>query len=249
MRPRRSSTYPPSCENIIEKLRQLGCPADVEGMARFGIHPDNAFGIRVPILKKLAREMGRNHRLAGQLWATGIHEARGVAAMVDEPELVSDAQAERWVRDFDNWATCDGCCLYLFAYVPFAWRKVFEWGRREREFEKRAAFALAACLAVHDKAAPDERFLKFLPVIKRESNDGRNFVKKAVNWALRQIGKRNRKLNRAAIRTAREIQKLGTPSARWIAADALRELTSAGVQKRLRRMAPPRRPRATSASY
>ncbi len=154
--------------------------------------------------------------------------------MIDGPELVTEAQAERWVRDFDNWATCDSCCLYLFAYVPFAWRKVFGWSRREREFEKRAAFSLVACLTVHDKAAPDERFLKFLPVIKREARDDRNFVRKAVNWALRQIGKRNRKLNRAAIRTAREIQKLGTPSARWIAADALRELTGAAVQRRLR---------------
>jgi 3-methyladenine DNA glycosylase AlkD len=154
--------------------------------------------------------------------------------MIEEPELVTESQAERWLKDFDNWATCDGCCLYLFAYVPFAWRKVFEWSRREREFEKRAAFSLVACLTVHDKQAPDKKFLKFLPVIKRESGDGRNFVRKAANWALRQIGKRNLGLNRAAIRTAREIQKLGTPSARWIAADALRELTSTAVQKRLR---------------
>jgi 3-methyladenine DNA glycosylase AlkD len=234
MRPRRSSPYSPSCENIIEKLRQLGCPADVEGMARFGIRSEKAFGVRAPVIKQMAREIGRNHKLARELWATGIHEARAIAAMIEEPGLVTESQAERWVKDFDNWATCDGCCLYLFAYVPFAWRKVFEWSRRQGEFEKRAAFSLVACLTVHDKAALDEKFLKFLPVIQREAGDGRNFVKKAVNWALRQIGKRNLKLNCAAIRTAREIQKLGTPSGRWIAADALRELTSDAVQKRLR---------------
>ena len=234
MRPRVTFLHSPSCEDIIEKLRSLGCPADVEGMARFGIRPDKAFGIRAPVIKRMARAIGRNHRLALKLWATGILEARAIAAMIEEPGLVTESQAERWVRDFDNWATCDGCCLYLFAYVPFAWRKVFEWSRREREFEKRAAFSLVACLTVHDKAAPDEKFLKFLPVIKREARDGRNFVRKAVNWALRQMGKRNRKLNRAAIHTAREIQKLGTPSARWIAADALRELTGVDVQMRLR---------------
>jgi 3-methyladenine DNA glycosylase AlkD len=234
MRHRSRSPYSPSCEDIIEKLRSLGCPADVEGMARFGIRTEKAFGIRAPVIKKMGREIGRNHRLALELWATGILEARAMAAMIEEPELVTDSQAERWVKDFDNWATCDGCCLYLFACVPFAWLKVFQWSRREREFEKRAAFSLVACLTVHDKAAPDEKFLKFLPVIKREAGDGRNFVKKAVNWALRQIGKRNLRLNRAAIRAAREIQKLGTPSGRWIAADALRELTGAPVQKRLR---------------
>jgi 3-methyladenine DNA glycosylase AlkD len=242
MKPRASFALSPSCEEIIEKLRSLGRPAGVEGMARFGIRPEKAFGIRAAVIKRMAREIGRNHRLAGELWATGIHEARAIAAMIEEPGLVTESQAERWVRDFDNWATCDGCCLYLFAYVPFAWRKVFEWSRREREFEKRAAFSLVACLTVHDKAARNEKFLKFLPVIKREAGDGRNFVRKAVNWALRQIGKRNLKLNRAAIRSAREIQKLGTPSARWIASDALRELTGDAVQKRLRS-------RATSASY
>jgi 3-methyladenine DNA glycosylase AlkD len=242
MRSHAASPDSPSCDAIIERLRALGCPADVEGMARFGIRPENAFGVRAPVIKQLAREIGRNHKLALELWATRILEARAIATMIEEPGRVTEAQAERWLRGFDNWATCDGCCLYLFAYVPFAWGKVLEWSRREREFEKRAAFSLVACLAVHDKAAPDGKFLKFLPVIKREAGDGRNFVKKAVNWALRQIGKRNRKLNRAAMRTAREIQKLGTPSGRWIAADALRELTSAAVQKRLRS-------RATSASY
>jgi 3-methyladenine DNA glycosylase AlkD len=224
----------PSSDEVVRKLQSLGHAVNVEGMARFGIRPDKAFGIRAPVLQQMAREIGRDHRLAGELWATGIHEARALAAMIEEPARMTEAQAERWLKEFDNWATCDGCCLYLFNYLPFAWRKAFEWSRREREFEKRAAFSLVACLSVHDKGAPDEKFLKFLPVIKRQAGDGRNFVRKAVNWALRQIGKRNLKLNRAALRTAREIQKLGTPSARWIAADALRELNSEAVQKRLR---------------
>lgn len=223
-----------SCEEIIEVLRAQGNPADVAGMARFGIRADRAFGIRSTVLKKLAREIGRNHRLAEELWATGIHEARHLAAYIEEPAKVTEAQAERWLRDFDSWDTCDGCCLYLFAYLPFAWRKAFEWSRREREFEKRAAFSLVAVLSVHDKKAPNEKFLRFLPVIKRAATDERNFVKKAVNWALRQIGKQNPELNRAAIRTAKEIQKLDARAARWIAADALRELTSDAVQRRLK---------------
>lgn len=201
---------------------------------RFAVANDNALGVRAPVLKKLAREIGHDHGLAGELWATGIHEARALAFLIEEPEQVTEAQAERWLRDFDSWAICDGCCLYLFVYLPFAWRKVFEWSRREREFEKRAAFSLAAVLAVHDKAAHDENFLKLLPVIEREATDERNFVRKAVNWALRQIGKRNLKLNRAAIRSAKKIQKMDSRAARWIASDALRELTSEAVLRRLR---------------
>ena len=146
----------------------------------------------------------------------------------------TEAQIERWVRDFDGWSVCDGCCLYLFTYVPFAWRKIFEWSRRPREFEKRAAFSLVACLTVHDKTAPNEKFLKCLPLVKRAATDERNFVRKAVNWALRQIGKRNRRLNREAIRTAEKMRRLDSRSARWIAADALRELKSVAVQRRLK---------------
>jgi 3-methyladenine DNA glycosylase AlkD len=235
MRRKVGTPPPPSRGEIIRQLRALGNPANVAGMARFGIPSDNALGISAPVLKRLAREIGRHHRLAQELWVTGIHEARALAVLIEEPERVTEAQAERWARQFDSWDICDGCCLYLFATLPFAWRKVFEWSRREREFEKRAAFALIAVLTVHDKASPKSKFLKFLPIIKREANDGRNFVKKAVNWALRQIGKQNLSLNRAAIRAAREIRRLDTPSARWIAADALRELASPAVQSRLRR--------------
>jgi 3-methyladenine DNA glycosylase AlkD len=220
---------------VLRRLKSLSHPENLEGMARFAIPIDRALGITTPDLKKLAREIGRNHSLAVQLWATKILEARGLAVMIEEPERVTEAQIERWVKEFDGWSVCDGCCLHLIRRLPFAWPKAFEWSRRRREFEKRAGFALAAALGVHDQGAPDDRFLRFLAVIKRQATDERNFVKKAVNWALRVIGKRNRRLNRAALRTAREIQKIDSHAARWIAADALRELSSDAVRKRLRR--------------
>jgi len=217
------------------RLESLADPRQLEGMARFGIRVDKAYGgISTPALKKLGREVGKNHELAQELWKSGIHEARHLAALIDEPARVTEAQMERWAKQFDSWDVCDGCCLNLFVNTPFAHRQAIEWSRRKEEFVKRAAFALMAVLAVHDKKAGDEKFLRFLPIVKRESTDQRNFVKKAVNWALRQIGKRNLRLNRAAIRTAEEIRELDSPSARWIAADALRELRSEAVQKRLR---------------
>ncbi len=212
-------------------------PKVVRGMARFGVPTKNALGIPAPKLHALAREIGRNHRLAEHLWRTGLHEARALAALIDDPKLTSERQMERWVRDFDSWDICDCCCGYLFDRTRFAYRKARDWSRRKEEYVKRAGFSLMAALAVHDKSAGDAPFLRFLPVIKRESPDGRNFVKKAVNWALRQIGKRNRRLNRAAIRTARRIRRLESSAARWIAADALRELQSNIIQKRFRRRA------------
>jgi 3-methyladenine DNA glycosylase AlkD len=183
----------------------------------------------------MARKIGKNHKLAQQLWSTGILEARGIAALVDEPSRVTEKQMEQWVKDFDNWAVCDRCCMNLFDKTIFAWKKAVEWSRRKEEFEKRAAFSLMAVLAVHDKKAEDKRFLSLLPIIRREAVDDRNFVRKAVNWALRQIGKRNLALNKKAIQTAKEIQGLDSRSARWIAADALRELTSVAVHRRLTR--------------
>lgn len=182
----------------------------------------------------MAREIGKNHRLAEELWKSGIHEARHLAAMIDEPARVTEAQMERWAKEFDSWDVCDGCCLNLFAKTPFAFRKALGWSRRKKEFVKRAGFSLMAVLAVHDKNLTDEKYEKLLSVIKRESGDQRNFVKKAVNWALRQIGKRNLRLNAVAIKTAEEIRKIDSSSARWIASDALRELKSGAVQKRLR---------------
>jgi 3-methyladenine DNA glycosylase AlkD len=221
--------------DILARLNSLADPSQLKGMARFGIRVETALGgISVPALRKLAREIGKDHRLAQELWSSGIHEARHLAAMVDEPARVTEAQMERWVKEFDSWDVCDGCCLNLFHKTPFAFRKAMEWSRRKEEFVKRSAFSLMAVLAVHDKKLSDRKFESLLSIIKRESNDGRNFVKKSVNWALRQIGKRNLSLNRAAIETTLEIRQLDSSSARWIAADALRELKSDAVQKRLR---------------
>jgi 3-methyladenine DNA glycosylase AlkD len=222
-------------DDVIRRLESLSDPDAVAGMARFGINTQNTYGISVYILKKLAKEMGRDHALAQQLWASGIHEARILASLVDEPDMVTDAQMESWVKDFDSWDVCDLCCSNLFDKTRFAYRKAEVWSEREEEFVKRAGFVLMAALSVHDKAATDEDFIRFMPIIKREATDDRNFVRKAVNWALRQIGKRNLSLNEAAIKMAEEIQRIDAKSARWIAADALRELTGDTVQKRLRK--------------
>ena len=203
------------------------------GMGRFGINPANAYGVSVPNLRRIAKDTGKSHELAQQLWESNIHEARILAGMIDEPQKVTEGQMEAWVRGFDSWDVCDQCCLNLFAKTGFAYQKAAEWSADEGEFVKRAGFALMACLAVGDKQAGDAQFEAFLPLIKRESGDNRNYVKKAVNWALRQIGKRNPTLNRRAVETAQEVKSMGSTSARWIAADAIRELTSEAVQKRL----------------
>lgn len=225
-----------SLDEILSRLRSLSNPKAVAGMARFGINPKNTYGISIPTLRKIAIELGRDHDLAQQLWGSGIHEARILAAMIDDYEKVTEHQMESWVKDFDSWDVCDQCCNNLFAKTRFAHQKAAEWSSRKEEFVKRAGFALMAALAVHDKDTPDAKFLIFLPLIKLRSSDERNFVKKAVNWALRQIGKRNRRLNRSAIKTAREIRELDSKAAKWIAADALRELTSADVQRKLCRV-------------
>ena len=203
-------------------------------MARFGINVDNALGISVTQLRKLARQIQRDHDLAEQLWATGIHEARILASIVDLPSEVSEAQMEAWAAEFNSWDLVDQCCGNLFDKTPFAWDKATQWSRREEQFVKRAGFSLMAYLAVHDKKAPDARFERFLPIIEREASDDRNFVKKSVNWALRQIGKRNARLNEAAIRRAERIKRIDSKAARWIASDALRELTKPSVQQRVR---------------
>jgi 3-methyladenine DNA glycosylase AlkD len=228
-----------NCPEILQKLASRYDPRAVEGMARFGIVTAKAYGWSAPALRRLAREIGRDHALAQELWASEILEARALAALIDLPEKVSERQMERWAKDFDNWAVCDSACGSLFRYTKYAHAKCVEWSSRQEEFVKRAAFALMAGLAVADKAASDQAFLKFLPLIKRAATDERNFVKKAVNWGLRQIGKRNRRLNRAAIAAAREIHRLDSPAARWIASDALRELQSPAVQGRLARKKAP----------
>jgi 3-methyladenine DNA glycosylase AlkD len=220
-------------KEILKKLKSLGDPKNVAGMARFGINPENTYGVSIPSLRKLAKEIGKDHKLASQLWDSGIHEARILAGFVDDPKLVTPKQTDAWIADFDSWDVCDQVCANLFDKMSVAFEKAIEWSKREREFEKRAGFALMAALAWHDKEAEDKKFIPFFPFIKKEATDDRNFVKKAVNWALRQIGKRNKNLNKAAIDTAKEIQKLDSKPAKWIAANAIRELESQAVKKRL----------------
>jgi 3-methyladenine DNA glycosylase AlkD len=220
---------------IVEELKRLGSRRNVEGMARFGIRTKVCYGVAKPSLDDLARKIGRNHALALQLWDTGVHDARILAGMVDDPSQVTANQMERWVREFDNWDICDGTCCHLFVFVEPAWQKAFIWSKRKPEFQKRAGFALAAYLAYRDKTAQDSEFRKFLKVVEREAWDDRNFVRKAVNWALRNIGKRNRHLNQQAIASAKRLHKSKRTVTRWIAADALRELQGDAVQERLRR--------------
>ena len=220
-------------DDILKKLKSLSDPKAVEGMARFGINPENTFGVSIPNLRQIAKEAGRDRTLAQQLWASAIHEARILASMIDDPKMVTEEQMERWVKDFDSWDVCDQCCMNLFEKTKFAYQKAVEWSSNDKEFIKRTGFVLMARLAVSDKKADDKQFEPFLPIIKREASDNRNFVKKAVNWALRQIGKRNLNLNGKAIETAKEIQEIDSKSARWVASDALRELTGKAVLERL----------------
>ncbi len=210
--------------DIVAQLRAQRSPRDIEGQRRFGIISQaEQLGISAPVLRAIARAHRRDHALALALWGYGIHEVRGLATLVEDPRQVTRGQVERWVRDCDNWAVTDALA-FLVDRTPFAETKAHAWSARRAEFVKRAGFAIMAGMAVHRKELPDEVFLRFLPVIAREATDERNFVKKAVNWALRQVGKRNPRLCRAAIAEARRIQKLDSRSARWIAADALREL-------------------------
>lgn len=220
--------------DILAELEELSDPEALPFMEKYGITPARAFGVSIPDLRKIAKKTGMDHSLALRLWKEDTRETRILASMIDDPDVVTEEQVDAWVRDFDYWEICDQCCMNLFEDTPFAYRKCLEWSSLEREFEKRAGFVLMARLAVSDKKAGDSKFLPFLPIIKRESTDDRNYVKKAVNWALRQIGKRNLALNKAAIKTAGELRKLDSSSAKWIASDALRELTGEKVQKRLR---------------
>jgi 3-methyladenine DNA glycosylase AlkD len=204
-------------------------------MARYGIVAKKVYGgWSTPALKQFAREIGRNHALAQELWASEVFEARALATLIDEPEKVTARQMNNWARDFDNWAICDGACINVFRYTRFAHQKCVEWSAQPEEFVKRAAFALMAGLAVADKTASDDAFMRFLPLIRSAAVDERNMVKKGVNWALRQIGKRSAPLNRAALAVAHEIHRLDSRAARWIASDARRELESPAVQERLK---------------
>ena len=224
-----------SADEVLKKLKEKARPDQLEGMARYGMVAEKRLGVSVPDMRKIAKEVGKDHRLALELWKTGIAEARIVAAMVDEPEKVTEEQMEDWVKDINSWDICDQVCMNLFEKTPLVRKKILDWSQREEEFVKRTAFALIACLAWHDKEAEDKEFIELLPVIKREAIDDRNFVKKAVNWALRHIGKRNLNLNKAAIKTAKEIQQIDSKAARWIASNAIKELEGEAVQKRLRK--------------
>ena len=221
-------------EEVISHLKTLTNPENVRGMARFGINPRNTLGIPLSTLRPLGREIGKDHDLSQQLWESGIHEARILASIIGKPAQVTEEQMETWVEDLDSWDVCDQVCMNLWGKSPYAYQKAHEWSTREEEFVKRAAFALMVAVAIHDKKASDERLEEFLPIIKAQAPDDRNFVRKAVNWALRQIGKRNLSLNGKAIATARQILDSGVRPARWVATDALRELTSEKIQSRLR---------------
>lgn len=221
--------------DVVRTLERMGDRSRLEGMARFGIDTERALGVTVTELRRFARDLGHDHELAAALWASGVHEARLLASLVDEPASVSEAQMEAWVAELDSWDVCDGVCGNLFDRTPFALDKAVEWSRREPEFEKRAAFALMASAAVHRKDLPDAAFASLLPLIRAQATDERNYVKKAVSWALRQIGKRSSGLNPRAIRTAEQIERIDSRAARWVARDALRELRSDAVQARLRK--------------
>jgi 3-methyladenine DNA glycosylase AlkD len=210
--------------DIVNRLKELSSAKHRDGMLRFGIDNEKALGVPVPQLRKLAKEIKNNQQLSLELWETGIHECRLLATMIGDPKQVTPQQMDQWVGEFHSWDVCDQACGNLFDRTPFAVEKALEYTLLEHEFVKRAGFVLMAEFAVHDKKAADEVFIQFFPIIEREAWDGRNFVKKAVNWALRQIGKRNSTLCQIAIAVAKRIAQQGTKPARWIAADALAEL-------------------------
>ncbi len=218
---------------IISTLKTKADLANVAGMAKFGMTAENRLGISIPVLRKMGKEIGKDHQLALELWKTGFPEAQILSALIAEPGKLTEQQMEDWVKDINSWDTCDQVCMNLFEKTPFARKKIFEWSEREEEFVKRTAFSLIACIAWHHKKIEDKKLIEFFPLIKRESIDERNFVKKAVNWALRHIGKKNKNLNIAALKLAKEIKEIDSKSARWIATNAIKELESEAVHKRL----------------
>ena len=224
-----------SVKDVLDKLQSRAKPDQLEGMAKYGMAVERRLGVSVPDMRKLAKEVGKDHKLALELWKTGVAEARIVAALVGDPDKLTEEQMEDWVKGINSWDVCDQVCMNLFEKSQLAWKKIVDWSEREEEFVKRTAFSLIACLAWHDKKASDEKFIELLPIIARGATDERNFVKKAVNWALRNMGKRNLNLNEAAVSTAKEIQRLDSKAARWVASDAIRELESEAVQIRLKR--------------
>ncbi|KZX11905.1 DNA alkylation repair protein [Methanobrevibacter filiformis] len=220
-------------DKIIKTFEKLADPEQVDGMARFGINPKNTYAIRMPVIKKIAKDYKNNHSLALDLWKIDTRETRILASLVDVPKEVTSNQMDNWAEEFDYWEICDQCCINLFRKTEFAYEKIQTWSESEKEFVKRAAFALIATLAVHDKNQKDEAFIELLDLVEKHSNDNRKLVKKAVNWALRQIGKKNMKLNEIAIEKAKEIDKIDSKAAHWIAKDALRELQNQKIIDRI----------------
>jgi 3-methyladenine DNA glycosylase AlkD len=221
-------------KEIIEILKKNRREENRTGMARYGINVEKAFGCKIPLLREIAMQHKKNHALALELWNTGFHEARMLASMVEDPKKVDEAQMESWVKDFDSWDLCDQCCSNLFEDIPLAWEKAVEWSDRKEEYIKRAGFVLMARFAVSDKKASNEKFLPFLKLIENHSTDERNMVKKSVNWALRQIGKRNKTLHPVVIKYCERILKQDSKAAKWIAADALKELNNEKIIKRIK---------------
>jgi len=223
-------------KGIIRELKMAGSQKNVAGMARFGIVTKKIFGVTHPDIERIAKKIGKNHKLAKELWSSGIHDARILAGQIDKPEWVTASQMDAWTRDFDSWGVCDSTCMHLFSKTILAHKKVWQYAASNKEYVRRTGFALIASLAVHDKKSSDKAFVKFFPLIKKYATDERNFVRKAVNWALRQIGKRNQNLNKLAVKTAEEILKnrKGNRASRWVALGALRELKSEAVQGRLK---------------
>jgi len=219
---------------ILLELEKSSNPKNLEGMAKVGITPDFAFGTRIPVIRAIAKRVKRNHALALRLWEKDNRETRILASMLTEPKMVTEELMEQWVLKFNYWEICDQVIMNLFEKTPFAYKKCYEWSDREEEFVKRAGFVLMARLAVSDKKTENEEFLKFLPIIKKHALDERNMVKKGINWALRQIGKRNRYLNEEALKTTREILEIDSKHAQWIAKDALKELTNESILKRIK---------------
>ena len=223
-------------DEVLKWLERKGTRKYVEGLARYGIQTNKrVLGVSVGTMRALAKQLGRDHALAAELWKSGCYEGQMMATLIDDPKRVTRSQMNAWAAGFDNWAICDTACFHLFDRTPFAWEKAQRWATSRREFVKRASFALMASFTVHDKTAPDSEFLKLLPIIEKGAHDERNFVKKAVNWALRSIGKRSQALNAAAIISATRLAKSDEAHCRWVGKDALRELTSAEVQTRLTR--------------
>jgi 3-methyladenine DNA glycosylase AlkD len=223
-------------EVVLFELKKCARPDQLTGMAKYGMTIENRLGVSVPEVRRIAKEIGKNHTLALELWKTKIAEARMVASMIADPNELASDEMDSWVKDFNSWDVCDQVCMNLFDKTPLAWNKVIQWSEREEEFVKRAAYALIACLAWHDKSAEDEKFIKLLPLISNAIYDNRNYVKKAASWALRHIGKRNERLHPVILKEAEQLKNNKNKTARWIGSDTVRDLTSDSILRRMEKL-------------